>query len=149
LLGSVATIAAGIIIYFGGPLIADPLLSLFVSLLILFSASRLLRDVVRVLMEGVPREVDINQVGSALGEIDGVVAVHDMHIWSLSTNSYALAAHVDLDDMADWGRVLPAVQRLLRERFDIAHSTLQPEDDAIRRACAALAHDCGSRLPEL
>ncbi|MDT0617449.1 cation diffusion facilitator family transporter [Salinisphaera sp. P385] len=143
LLGSVAALAAGTIIYLGGPLIADPLLSLFVSLLILVSAGRLLREVTRVLMEGVPRDVDAREVGGALAEVEGVRAVHDMHIWSLSSNNYALAAHVDLDRMGRWEQTLPRLQAILRERFGIAHSTLQPEDAAIRRACDAHP-DCGT-----
>ena len=144
---SVWRLAAGAIIYLGGPLIADPLLSLFVSLLILFSAGRLLREVTRVLMEGVPRDVDAGEVANALTEVRGVRAVHDMHVWSLSSTSYALAAHVDLDAMAEWQQALPQLQTLLREHFDIAHSTLQPEDDAIRQACDAQA-DCGTQKPE-
>ncbi|MES1944541.1 cation diffusion facilitator family transporter [Salinisphaera sp. PC39] len=142
LLGSVAALAAGAIIYLGGPLIADPLLSLFVSLLILISAGRLLREVLRVLMEGVPRDVDAREVGRALAEVEGVRMVHDMHIWSLSSRRYAMAAHVDLDRMTCWERVLPRLQAILRERFGIVHSTLQPEDTAIRRACDAQA-GCG------
>ena len=143
LLGSVAALAAGGIIYFGGPPIADPLLSLFVSLLILFSASRLLREVTRVLMEGVPRDVDTREVSNALVDITGVRAVHDMHIWSLSSSNYALAAHVELDDMNAWERILPQLQTALREQFNIAHSTLQPEDASIREACDAQA-ECGA-----
>ena len=144
LLGSVAAIAAGAVIYLGGPLVADPLLSLLVSMLILVSAVRLLRDVLRVLMEGVPRDIDVHEVGAALSGVDGVRTVHDMHIWSLSSNHYALAAHVDVDSMADWQRALPRLQALLRERFDITHSTLQPEDAEIRAACDADA-DCGAQ----
>lgn len=147
LLGSVAALAAGAIIYLDGPLIADPLLSLFVSLLILVSAGRLLREVTRVLMEGVPRDVDARSVSAALMEVPGVRAVHDMHIWSLSSNSYALAAHVDLDAMAEWQLALPQLQMLLRDRFDIAHSTLQPEDKSIRKACDAHIN-CGAPNPE-
>ncbi|MDT0618370.1 cation diffusion facilitator family transporter [Salinisphaera sp. P385] len=143
LLGSVAALAAGAIIYLGGPLIVDPLLSLFVSLLILASAGRLLREVTRVLMEGVPRDVDASEVASVLIEVTGVRAVHDMHIWTLSSKTYALAAHVDLDAMAEWQQALPQLQMLLRERFDITHSTLQPEDESIRKTCDA-AINCGA-----
>ena len=135
LLGSVAALAAGAIIYLGGPLIADPLLSLFVSLLILLSAGRLLREVLRVLMEGVPWDIDVREVGRALAEVEGVRRVHDLHIWSLSSRHYALAGHVDLDKMARWEQALPRLQAILRERFGISHSTLQPEDTVIRRAC--------------
>lgn len=143
LLGSVAAIGAGAIIYFGGPLIADPLLSLFVSLLILISAGRLFREVLHVLMEGVPRDIDAREVCEALAGIEGVNTIHDLHIWSLSSSSYALAAHVDLDRLDRWEEVLPQLQVILRERFGIEHSTLQPEDSGIRRACDVQA-SCGA-----
>ncbi len=143
LLGSIAALAAGAIIYFGGPPVVDPILSLLVSLLILVSAVRLLREVTHVLMEGVPKGIDAQEVGDTLVRIDGVLAIHDMHIWSLSSNSLALAAHVDVDTMERWASVLPQLQHVLHERFDINHSTLQPEDASIRRACSA-DPDCGS-----
>lgn len=142
LLGSVAALAAGTIILFTGWTPADPLLSLFVSLLILFSAGRLLREVLRVLMEGVPRDVDVQEVGGAMAGVEGVRAVHDMHIWALSSNHYALAAHVDLDSVGNWAAVLPKLQSLLSKKFNIQHSTLQPEDAGIRSACMA-GEACG------
>ncbi len=135
LLGSVAAVAAGAIIYFGGPAIMDPILSLFVCLLILISAIRLLGMVTHVLMEGVPLSVDPQEVSHALSEIEGVRAIHDMHIWSLSSRSHAIAAHVDMDAMVQWQAVLPQMQEVLRERFGIEHSTLQPEDADIRLGC--------------
>ncbi|RAR58576.1 MULTISPECIES: cation diffusion facilitator family transporter [Halomonadaceae] len=143
LLGSVAALVAGAIIYLGGPSIADPVLSLFVSLLILVSAIRLLREVTHVLMEGVPKGIDAHEVGCTLVRVDGVCAIHDMHIWSLSSNSQALAAHIDVEAMGRWEEILPQLQKILRERFDIEHSTLQPEDAVIRQACDA-DPDCGA-----
>lgn len=135
LLGSVAAVAAGIVIVLGGPMVVDPVLSLFVCLLILVSALRLMKEVTRVLMEGVPTEIDVHEVGHALTQVPGVSAVHDMHIWSLASNSHALAAHVELETMGDWETVLPEMRALLSERFAITHTTLQPENVAIRRAC--------------
>lgn len=143
LLGSVAAVAAGAIIWFGGPSVIDPILSLVVCLLILISAIRLLGVVIRVLMEGVPHGVNSHEVEQVLAEVDGVIAVHDLHIWSLSSTSHALAAHVDLEHMPDWQAVLPQMQALLSERFGIEHCTLQPEDAQIRRDCA-VEHNCGA-----
>ncbi|GGD01567.1 cation diffusion facilitator family transporter [Halopseudomonas salina] len=143
LLGSVAAVAAGAIIYFGGPAIMDPILSVFVCVLILVSAVRLLGAVTRVLMEGVPQGIEPGDVSQALSEIEGVRAVHDLHIWSLSSTSHAMAAHVDLDAMTQWHRVLPQMQTVLRERFGIEHSTLQPEDAEIRLGCV-VGVGCGS-----
>jgi len=144
LLGSVAAVAAGAIIYYGGPAIMDPILSLFVCLLILVSAIRLLRAVTRVLMEGVPQGIDPAEVSQALTQIDGVQAVHDLHIWSLSSNSHALAAHVDVDSISAWHHLLPQIQEVLRVRFGITHSTLQPEDAAMVAGCEVEA-GCGGR----
>ena len=137
LLGSVAALVAGTVIVLTGWTPIDPILSLFVAILILWSAGRLLREVLRVLMEGVPRHIDAHEVGDTLARVRGVRAVHDLHIWTLSSSSYALAAHVEIDGIAAWERILPALQALLRERFGIAHSTLQPETERIRNACDA------------
>lgn len=142
LLGSVATLVAGIVILLSGWMPIDPLLSLFVALLILISAGRLLREILNVLMEGVPRGIDAAGVSTAITSVSGVRAVHDLHIWSLSSSSQALAAHVDVQSLSDWPTILPSVQKLLREQFNIDHSTLQPEDDIVRAACDA-DPDCG------
>lgn len=142
MLGSVAALVAGVVILLTGWTPIDPLLSLLVSALIAFSALRLLREVVHVLMEGVPRDVDVAEVGDALAEVEGVQAVHDLHIWSLSSNQPALAAHVEIAELSDWRRILPQLQRLLSQRFAITHATLQPEDRPSVQACES-DMDCG------
>ena len=95
--------------------------------LILFSAIRVLREAVHALMEGVPLYLDVEQIGRALAEQDGIYSVHDLHVWSLSAERTALSAHLVIRDMADWEGVLPAASALLSERFGIKHVTLQPE----------------------
>ncbi len=127
LLGSVAALIAGAVIYFTGWLPIDPILSLFISALILFSTLNLLREVLHVLMEGVPHHLDLRLVGRAMGEVAEVREVHDVHIWTLSSSVVALSAHVVLQDMEAWQRVLPAMREMLHERFAINHVTLQPE----------------------
>ena len=97
-----------------------------------------------VLMEGVPKGIDAQEVGDTLVRIDGGLAIHDMHIWSLSSSNYALAAHVDIDLLARWPGILPQIQQLLRERFGITHSTLQPEDRVLGARCE-LSAECGTR----
>ncbi|GAA3947013.1 cation diffusion facilitator family transporter [Allohahella marinimesophila] len=146
LLGSVAALAAGAAIYFGGPYIVDPILSLGVSLLILISALRLLREIAHVLMEGVPAGINVSEVSEALTQTPGVQAVHDMHIWSLTTSSHALAAHIELSSMQSWVDILPQLRSVLRDRFAITHSTLQPEDAGMRLSCDA-EPNCGSGHP--
>ena len=142
LLGSVAAVTSGLVILLTGWMPIDPLLSLFVALLILVSAGRLLREGLRVLMEGVPRELDAEAGCAALSELDGGRAVHDRLIGTLSSHLYALSAHVDGRDLESWRELLPRLQETLRRRFGIAHSTLQPEDDTVGRNCDA-APGCG------
>lgn len=144
LLGSVAAVVAGAVIILTGWLPIDPLLSLFVAILILFSASRLLREILRVLMEGVPEGIDADEVGAAITAIEGVRAVHDLHIWTLSSSTFALAAHVDIDALHRWQQLLPRLQQVLRERFGIEHTTLQPEDPVLNQDCDA-DPDCGGQ----
>jgi len=133
LLGSVAALVAGAVIYLTGWLPIDPILSLFISALILFSTVNLLREVLSVLMESVPRHLDLGAVGRAMGEVAEVHEVHDVHIWTLSSDLVALSAHVVLQDMEAWPRVLPALHEMLHERFAIDHATLQPEILATRQ----------------
>lgn len=139
-LGSVAALAAGAVIYFTGWLPIDPILSLFISVLILFSTLNLLREVLRVLMEGVPRHLDLGSVGRAMGEVAEVREVHDVHIWTLSSSVVALSAHVVLQDMEAWPRVLPALREMLHERFAIDHVTLQPEIPAAMQSSQIAWH---------
>jgi len=127
LLGSVAALLAGLIIYFTGWMPIDPLLSLLICGLILFSSLRLLRDVLHVIMEGVPRDLELPEVGQAMAGITGVNSVHDLHIWTLSSGMVALSAHVVIQDMSQWEQLLGDLRRLLSQRFSIDHVTLQPE----------------------
>ncbi|MDQ2069581.1 cation diffusion facilitator family transporter [Natronospira bacteriovora] len=127
LLGSVAAISAGLIIVLTGWTPIDPLLTLFICALILVAALRLLRDAGHIVMEGVPRHLDVEEVGQAMATVDGVESVHDLHIWALSSTQTALSAHVLLRDINDWPGVHWALERQLRETFGIEHATLQPE----------------------
>lgn len=126
-LGSVAAIIAGIVIVTTGWMPIDPLLSLLVAALILVSALRLLREVVHVLMEGVPGHVQLNVVGQDLATLDGVLRVHDLHVWTLSSGTIALSAHLEIRDLADWPGILEAARQTMGKQHGIHHVTLQPE----------------------
>jgi cobalt-zinc-cadmium efflux system protein len=126
-LGSVAAIAAGVVIVTTGWAPIDPLLSLLVAALILVSALRLLREAVHVLMEGVPLHVRLDAVGHDLAALDGVRRVHDLHVWTLSSGSIALSAHLEIRDLADWPAILAAARETLDRQHGILHVTLQPE----------------------
>lgn len=128
LLGSVAALVAGVVVYFTGWTPVDPILSLFICLLILYSSLLLLRDALHVLMEGVPRHLDLQEVGRAMAGADPRIrSVHDLHIWNLSSGMVALSAHVVVDDLVVWEQVLGRLRALLHDRFGIEHVTLQPE----------------------
>jgi cobalt-zinc-cadmium efflux system protein len=126
LLGSVAAIVAGTVIALTGWTPIDPILSLFVSLLILRSTWLLLKASTRVLMEGVPAHLSYEEIGAALSRLPGVVAVHDLHVWHMTSERAALSAHLLIRDPQQWPETLAAAQRLLAERFSIDHVTLQP-----------------------
>ena len=126
-LGSVAAITAGIVIVTTGWTPIDPLLSLLVAALILASALRLLREVVHVLMEGVPPNVQLDAVGHDLARLDGVLRVHDLHVWTLSSGTIALSAHLEIRKLGDWPGILAAARETMDTRHGIRHVTLQPE----------------------
>ncbi len=127
LLGSVAALVAGAVIWFTGYTPIDPILSLVVSALILFSAWNLLKESLHVLMEGVPAHVSLDNVAHDLAAIPGVRRVHDLHIWTLSSGQIGLTAHLELDSFDDWDRILQASRVCLDQRHGIRHITLQAE----------------------
>ena len=127
LLGSVAAIAAGAIIYFGGPLMVDPLLSMLVGGLILRSTFGVLRETTLVLLDSVPEGVEYGRVGETLAKIPGVLSVHDLHVWAMVPGKSALSAHVLVDDIERWPVILHQARFILRRDFQIDHITLQPE----------------------
>lgn len=128
LLGSVAAIISGIVIYFWGWLLIDPIVSVLICILIIVSSVRLLKEAIHIIMEGVPRHIDLQQVGEAMAAADArIKSVHDLHIWTLSSGHIALSAHIVLSDMGHWPEVLKSEQTILEQEYDITHITLQPE----------------------
>ena len=119
LLGSLVAIVAGAIIYFTGWSLADPILSLVVILLLIFSNVNLMKKSAIILMAGVPEHLDYEQVGKDLLSIDGILDVHDLHIWTLSSGMVVLSAHVDIDHMGNWFTLLNQLTLLLRNQFEI------------------------------
>ncbi|WP_372524201.1 cation diffusion facilitator family transporter [Sulfuricaulis sp.] len=130
LLGSVAALVSGAVISFTGWFAIDPLLSLFICALILVSSLRLLREALHALMEGTPLHLALDEIGKAMAAVEGVRSVHDLHVWSLSSERIALSAHVVIDDMAAWERVFCALAQTVDQRYGIRHVTLQPEPSA-------------------
>lgn len=127
LLGSVAALAAGAVIYYTGWMQIDPLLSVFVAMLILKSTLGVLRESYHFLMEGVPEHIDYLQVGADLGQIDGVLSVHDLHVWDMSPGQPALIGHVEITDLSRWPAILQNIKTMLLDKHGIDHITLQAE----------------------
>lgn len=127
MLGSLAALVAGAAIYFTGWTPIDPLLSILICVLILYSTYHLLREAINILMEGVPFNLSLELVGRSMAGTEGVASIHDLHVWTLASGKFALSAHVVLNDVAQWPLVLNRLRALLHERFAIDHVTLQPE----------------------
>ena len=127
LLGSVATIAAALIITFTGWYAADPILSVLIGGLVVVGAWSLLRESVDVLLEAAPRGVVVAEVRRAMDAVPGVVGVHDLHVWTVTSGLTALSAHVETENLAGWETCMKTLATMLREQFGIAHATLQPE----------------------
>jgi cobalt-zinc-cadmium efflux system protein len=131
-IGSLGAVIAGLLIWLKGILIADPLISIAIALLIVYSSWQLIRDAVNVLLEGTPAHIDISAVIGAMQRVSGIREVHDLHVWTISSGKDALSAHVTITDGASHKSVLEALHECLRAEFNIGHLTIQVEsgDDA-------------------
>lgn len=130
LLGSVGTVAAAIIIAQTGWLLADPIASIAVTLLVIRSAWRLVRESVDVLLEATPSHISLGSVRSRLEELEGVESVHDLHVWTVTSGVVAMSAHAIVPDSSRHQRVLSETQHIMRE-FGVGHVTLQIEREEL------------------
>jgi cobalt-zinc-cadmium efflux system protein len=128
----IATAIAGAIILITGFVRADAIAALFVSALMGLACFRLLRDAGRIFLEAAPRGLDPDDVGNTLARAPGVVSVHDLHVWELTTDFPALSAHVVVGADEDCHDARARLEVLLRERFSIDHTTLQVEHEPQR-----------------
>lgn len=129
LLGAAAIVVGALVIRASGWMQIDPLLSILISLLIVWTAWGITRESLNILLEGLPRGLELKQVIGAVREIDGVLDVHDLHIWSLGSNSHALSCHVLIADMppSQSDHILHEVKHVLSDRFHVHHTTVQFE----------------------
>ena len=144
LFGSIAVVVAAVVIAMTGWLAADAVASLAVGAMILPRAWVLLRDAVDVLLEATPKGVDLDHVRAHISCVGGVVDVHDLHAWTITSGLPVLSAHVVVDDHTltggHTGTVLDALRACLAEHFDVAHSTFQIESEQ-HRGHEGLFHD--------
>ena len=131
MLGSVAAIASGAIVYYTGWRQADPLLAAGIALLISVSSLRLLKEALHALMEATPPHLSAADIRAAMGAAPGVEGVFDLHVWSVGDGEVMLSAHLQVADLGSWPQTLAALRQLLQQRWGITHVTLQPETGAI------------------
>jgi cobalt-zinc-cadmium efflux system protein len=129
LLGSAAVVVAALVITTTGQEIADPIASLLVAALIVPRTWSLLREAVSILLESTPPGTDLEHVRQHIVDVEGVVDVHDLHVWTISSGRPVMSAHVVVDDpwLARSGEVLDGLQECLAAHFDVEHSTFQVE----------------------
>lgn len=139
-LGSVAVIISGAVIAVTGWSAVDVIASLAIAALVLPRAGSLLRQAVEILLEGAPGHLSLRRIEEDARRVPGVLALHDLHVWSLAPHFVALSAHVEVSSMEGCERVIAGVARMLRQEHGIAHVTLQPETREVHEAveCCAL-----------
>jgi cobalt-zinc-cadmium efflux system protein len=139
LAASIGVVIAGVVIVLTGWVYIDPLLSLAIAALIAWGAVRLVLDTVQILMEGTPKGMDLREVERAIAETEGVLSVHDLHVWTLAPGQVALSSHVVVSEQqlaADTEHMIRHVEQVVCDRFGIGHTTIQAE------AC----HPCDGEL---
>lgn len=131
-LSSVGVVVAAIVILLTGWTLIDPLLSIAIAMVIVWSAWRLVREAVDVLLEAVPAHLDLADVLHSMEATEGVSRIHDLHIWSISSGLHSLSAHVVVEscDMQGNQEILRSLRELLREKYGLDHVTLQIETPA-------------------
>lgn len=137
---SVAVIGGGIVMALTGFTLLDPILSIVICLAILYWAYRLIQDSVDILLEATPRDVNVQEVIEGLKRIPGILDVHHLHVWTITSGMYALSAHLDVDDLrvSETERLAREAERLLRDRSRISHTTFQFESQRATFAGAPL-----------
>jgi cobalt-zinc-cadmium efflux system protein len=134
-----AVIVGGFVILWTGSAWIDPALSIGIAIMIVWSSVGILRETLNILLEGTPRGINVDQITAAIMGVAGVNDVHDLHVWSLGSESHAMSCHIAIADIppSASGVILHSVNDMLRERFRITHTTIQFE-----AAECEIAHGC-------
>jgi cobalt-zinc-cadmium efflux system protein len=139
-LGSLGIIAGAIVIRYTGWEQVDPALSILIGILIVWTAWDIIREALNILLEGLPRGIHLQDVTAAMRAIEGVLDVHDLHIWSLGSSTHALSCHVRIADVppSASAAILERLNGMLAEHFHISHTTVQFE----QASCAISENGC-------
>jgi|SRR5579883_2010588 cobalt-zinc-cadmium efflux system protein len=131
-LGSLGVIAASVIILTTGWYLADPIFGAAIGLFIIPRTWKMLKDTAHILMEGTPANINLEVLQEEVLKIPGVVAVHDVHVWTLTSGLDSMSGHVCVADPKDGIGIMNAIRKMLEERFGISHTTIQVEDNQCR-----------------
>jgi len=128
-LSTVGAVIAGVIIYFTNANWLDPLVSVLIGILILYNAWGILRDALDILLEATPRDVDVQAMVKDIAKVDGVIGIHDIHVWSLTQSLRTMSAHILTEDLpiSAGATIQNQINEILYHRYNIAHATLQLE----------------------
>ncbi len=129
MLSSIGVVIAGILIIVTGSYIFDPIISVMIGIFILLSSFRLIKESTHILMEGVPKHVNIKRLSRDMKKIKGVDQIHDLHVWSISSDVYALSAHVLINakNIKSMNNIVSTINKMLGEKYDITHTVIQSE----------------------
>jgi len=131
MISSVGVIAGGIIIAVSGWKIADPIIAVMIGLIILWGAVDLVRESTDILLETGPKHIPLDEVTAAIKSIKGVVELHDLHVWTITSGIYALSTHILIEDqmLSRAAEITAAINRELAQKFNITHTTFQLENE--------------------
>lgn len=132
MLGSLGVIVAALVIMWTGWTLADPIIGALIGLFIVPRTWRLISQAVHILLEGVPPNVDLRLLETALKEIPGIKAAHDLHVWTITSGLDSMSGHIVVTDMGESPRVLRAVRETMKDKFGLEHVTVQIEDEKMR-----------------
>lgn len=138
MLGSIGVIVAALLMMWKGWALADPIIGAGIGLFIVPRTWTLLTQVTHILMEGTPPNVDLGTLERKLMEIDGVTAVHDLHVWTVTSGFDAMSCHLVVADMSARREVLREARRIMKTDFGVDHVTIQVEDETLRAEEATL-----------
>src|SRR5579859_2068868 len=145
-LSTAAVIAGGAGILWTGQNWIDPVLSILIAAMILWSSADIVRETLNILLEGTPRGLSLHKIREGMESVEGVINVHDLHVWSLGSQSHALACHVQIKDIppSESNRILLQINALAKDSFHIHHTTIQFECDGCE-----VTHGCVVPISEM
>jgi cobalt-zinc-cadmium efflux system protein len=148
MISSAGVIVGGIVIAFTGWKIVDPIIAMMIGIIILFGAVNLVRDSVDILMETVPKQIQLDKVTETIKSVNGVVELHDIHIWTITSGIYALSSHILIQDqmLSHTSEIIATINQELAQKYNVTHTTFQLECEKCDNCAQGLV--CQIKRPE-